>query len=85
MGPAPLAIQLDLWLTDQLILVGFYALLALSLNLINGWARMFSLGHHGFYFLGAYGAAWLTAELPPDLPGMVVIGGAQAVFVPQSG
>ncbi|MDA1195094.1 MAG: branched-chain amino acid ABC transporter permease [Planctomycetota bacterium] len=68
----PLAIKLDLWLTDQVILVGLFALLALSLNLINGWGRMFSLGHHGFYFLGAYGAAWLTAALPTGLPGALV-------------
>lgn len=67
-----LAVKVDLWVADQVILVGLFALLALSLNLINGWARMFSLGHHGFYFLGAYGAAWLTAALPPGLPGVAV-------------
>jgi branched-chain amino acid transport system permease protein len=72
MGVPVLGLQVDLWLSDQLILVGIYALLALSLNLINGWGRMFSLGHHGFYFLGAYGAAWLTALLPTSMPGVLV-------------
>jgi branched-chain amino acid transport system permease protein len=69
----PLALKLDLWLPDQLIYVALFILLALSLNLINGWGRMFSLGHHGFYFLGAYGAAWLTAELPATMPGPLVL------------
>lgn len=68
-----LALQLDLWLPDQLIYVSLLVLLALSLNLINGWGRMFSLGHHGFYFLGAYGAAWMTSALDPGLPGVLVL------------
>ena len=51
------------WWTDLLVLSCIYALLALSLNFINGYAKMFSLGHHGFYAMGAYGAAWLTRTL----------------------
>ncbi len=49
-----------LWWSNLLILAGIYAVLALALNLINGTSRMFSLGHHGFWALGAYAAAWLT-------------------------
>ncbi|MGE0190797.1 MAG: branched-chain amino acid ABC transporter permease [Planctomycetota bacterium] len=73
LGDLPLAMMLHLWLPDQLIQISVLVLLALSLNLINGWGRMFSLGHHGFYFLGAYGAAWMTAELDPGLPGVLVL------------
>ena len=58
----PLAFGLYWW-TDLLVLTCIYALLALSLNFINGYAKMFSLGHHGFYAMGAYGAAWLTRAL----------------------
>ncbi|MGH7162994.1 MAG: branched-chain amino acid ABC transporter permease [Planctomycetota bacterium] len=61
-----LAIQLGnagLWWTNVLALAGIYVLLAVSLNLINGHAGMFSLGHHGFWAIGAYGAAWITNQL----------------------
>ena len=44
---------------------GFYALLALSLNLIWGGAGMVNLGLVGFFALGAYASARLTlAGLP---------------------
>lgn len=59
-------------LTALLILFGINAILASSLNIINGFCGLFSLGHAGFFAVGAYVAAactklWipeLTAELP---------------------
>jgi len=39
---------------------GIYIILALSLNLINGFTGLFSLGHSGFMAIGAYTAALLT-------------------------
>jgi branched-chain amino acid transport system permease protein len=48
------------------LLIGINALLAVSLNLVNGVAGQFSLGHAGFMALGAYTAAWLsTGPLAP--------------------
>jgi len=41
-------------------LCGIYIILALSLNLINGFTGLFSLGHAGFLALGAYTSALLT-------------------------
>jgi branched-chain amino acid transport system permease protein len=41
-------------------LCGIYIILALSLNLINGFTGLFSLGHAGFMALGAYMSALLT-------------------------
>jgi branched-chain amino acid transport system permease protein len=61
-----------LWWTHLLVMVGIYALLGLSLNLINGYGRMFSLGHHGFWALGAYAAGALTAGLAGSIPGPLV-------------
>ena len=61
-----------LWWTNLLVLVAVYALLGLSLNLINGYARMFSLGHHGFWAMGAYAAAWMTVEMHGTVPGPVL-------------
>ncbi len=40
--------------------VGIALLLAESLNVINGYAGQFSLGHAGFMLVGGYAAAWLT-------------------------
>jgi branched-chain amino acid transport system permease protein len=42
---------------------GFYALLALSLNLIWGGAGMVNLGLAGFFALGAYASALLTVKV----------------------
>jgi branched-chain amino acid transport system permease protein len=41
-------------------LSGIYVLLALSLNLLNGFTGLFSLGHAGFMAIGAYVSALLT-------------------------
>jgi len=64
--------ELLFWL-NLLVGAGVYALLALSLNLINGYARMFHLGHHGFWALGAYTAALLSRALEHDLPGPLLL------------
>lgn len=41
-------------------LCGIYVILALSMNLINGFVGLFSLGHAGFMAVGAYTTALLT-------------------------
>jgi branched-chain amino acid transport system permease protein len=50
------------------ILAGIYVTLALSLNLINGFTGLFTLGHAGFMAVGAYTCALLT--MPPELKAM---------------
>src|SRR3954452_22882381 len=42
---------------------GIAFILALSLNLVNGCAGQFSLGHAGFMGVGAYTSALLTTAL----------------------
>ena len=44
-------------------LSAIYIILALSLNLVNGFTGLFSLGHAGFMAIGAYTSALLT--IPP--------------------
>ena len=46
-----------------LIYIGINIILASSLNLINGFAGQFSLGHAGFMAVGAYTAAVTTSAL----------------------
>lgn len=43
-----------------LVIMGINITLAVSLNIINGHAGQFSLGHAGFMAVGAYSAAYLT-------------------------
>ena len=46
-----------------------YALAAVSMNLLNGFTGLFSLGHAGFMLIGAYTYAVLT--IPPEARGSV--------------
>ncbi len=59
------------WLADQLLPASsivltvlrkgaIYSLIAVSLNLLNGFTGLFSLGHAGFMLIGAYTYAILT-------------------------
>lgn len=54
-------------IANNLDLMGVYVILALGLNLINGLAGMFSLGHAGFWAVGAYAAAAFTVHNPLQL------------------
>src|SRR5688572_32588538 len=45
-----------------LVMMGINITLAVSLNIINGHAGQFSLGHAGFMAVGAYTAAFLTTK-----------------------
>jgi branched-chain amino acid transport system permease protein len=55
--------SLDSFQLTILTLCGVNVVLTLSLNLINGFTGMFSLGSAGFMALGAYTMALLT--MPP--------------------
>lgn len=47
---------------SALIIAGIHVLLALGLNLIMGYTGQVSLGHAGFYGLGAYASGVLSAK-----------------------
>jgi branched-chain amino acid transport system permease protein len=77
----PLAAEFQfstLWLEEVLVQVVLYATLAVSLNLVTGFGGMFSLGHHGFFAVGAYAAGWFATVFPGVEPGSL---GAVGVFV----
>jgi branched-chain amino acid transport system permease protein len=64
-----------------LILICINIVLAVSLNLINGYTGQFSLGHAGFMSIGAYTAAILTLDFSAPFPLALLAGGvAAAVF-----
>jgi branched-chain amino acid transport system permease protein len=53
-----------------LVLVGINIILAVSLNLINGYTGQFSIGHAGFYAVGAYTSAALVYYAGPSIRNM---------------
>jgi branched-chain amino acid transport system permease protein len=57
---------------DRLGEIAIWAILAMSLDLIVGFAGMVSLGHALFYGLGAYALAGLTVHLKWP-PGMAIV------------
>src|SRR5215467_11445313 len=52
-----------------LILVGINIILAVSLNLINGFTGQFSIGHAGFFAVGAYTSAYVVSQVAPWVHG----------------
>lgn len=54
---------LDSYIKRILNLCAIYTILALSMNLINGFTGLFSLGHAGFMAIGAYAVGIFTLPL----------------------
>ena len=61
------------YILHLLLLCGIYMILAMSLNLINGKCGQFSLGHAGFWAIGAYSGASFTVFTDMALPGFVML------------
>ena len=59
----------DPYANDILTTLGINIILAVSLNLVNGYAGQFSLGHAGFMSVGAYLSAAVTLFAGPALLG----------------
>ncbi len=60
------------------ILAGIYIILAVSLNLIIGYAGQVSLGHAAFYGVGAYVSALLSLHLSVPFPVGFLLAGLSA-------
>jgi branched-chain amino acid transport system permease protein len=58
--------HIDPYHLDVLIGIGINVILAVSLNLVNGYTGQFSLGHAGFMSVGAYFAAAVSLFLAPQ-------------------
>ncbi|MCL5023545.1 MAG: branched-chain amino acid ABC transporter permease [Nitrospirae bacterium] len=75
---------LDQYIQLILVYLGINIILALSLNLVNGYMGEFSVGHAGFMSAGAYIASFLTVKVFPAgalawaFPAAVVAGGLGA-------
>lgn len=65
----------------NLILIGINIILAVSLNLITGFAGQFSIGHAGFMAIGAYLGAVATVKFQLPFIAAILIGAATAGFL----
>jgi branched-chain amino acid transport system permease protein len=70
-------IGLNTYLLRILIMVGIYSMLAISLNLLTGYTGLVSLGHAGFFAIGAYVSTLLMLDfginfVPAYLAGALV-------------
>jgi branched-chain amino acid transport system permease protein len=88
-GASFLASYLKRYYVGIAVDVGISIILAVSLNLINGYTGQFSLGHAGFMAVGAFTSAKLTLELTPSVPetaqpflfaGAILLGGLVAAL-----
>ncbi len=55
------------YLIPLFVIVGIFIILSLGLNLINGFCGQFSLGHAGFWGVGAYASAVYSVNFPLPL------------------
>ena len=62
--------RIDPYHLDVLTGIGINVILAVSLNLVNGYTGQFSLGHAGFMSVGAYLAAAVTVFIGPKFLGV---------------
>jgi branched-chain amino acid transport system permease protein len=68
------------FISQVLVLVGLYLLLALGLNIVVGYAGLLDLGYVAFFAVGAYLMAILTSADGPLGAPMVAIAGEQGAF-----
>jgi branched-chain amino acid transport system permease protein len=71
--------RIDAYYLQVSIIVGINIILAVSLNLINGYTGQFSLGHAGFMSVGAYTSAAITLNAGPKFFALVGSSGNAAV------
>ena len=64
--------HLDPYFLRVIVTVGINIILAVSLNLVNGYTGQFSLGHAGFMCVGAYTSAVITMFVTPKIIGSIV-------------
>ena len=80
MAILPLFIS-NLYYIQVLIFIGIYIILTLSLNLLNGYVGLLSIGHAAFYGIGAYASAKLVMEAGLPFPlAMLGAGAVAGVF-----
>ena len=78
------AVVTNLYHIQVMIFIGIYTILTLSLNLLNGYVGLLSIGHAAFYGVGAYASAKLVMTVGLPFP-HTLAGHAALVAVVQIG
>jgi len=66
---------MEIYLAHLLILIGIYAMLAMSLNLSLGFTGLFNIGHAAFFGIGAYASSLLMLSLHLPFGVSLLLGG----------
>jgi len=74
--------NIDPYFFGIIMYAGVNIILAVSLNLVNGFTGQFSMGHAGFMSVGGYFAAYLTTSLQASSPALFASApAAGAIFI----
>jgi branched-chain amino acid transport system permease protein len=80
----PLYVKSD-YILRIFVQIGIYVLLTSSLNIVNGYTGLFSVGHAAFFGLGAFGSAVVCAKLGlsfwQGLPTGILVAGLVAYVI----
>ena len=72
------AVRVSPYVVQVFTLAGINIILAVSLNLINGFTGQFSIGHAGFMAIGAYASAFLSVNFGSRMEALFA-------FLPEAG
>jgi len=72
LGVSSISDRIDPYYLRVIVTVGINIVLAVSLNLVNGYTGQFSLGHAGFMCIGAYASAVTTMVVGPRFFGQIL-------------
>lgn len=75
------AVITNLYHIQVMIFIGIYTILTLSLNLLNGYVGLLSIGHAAFYGVGAYASAKLVMTVGLPFPLAMLGAGAVAGLI----
>lgn len=65
--------NIDDYIFTIIIYTGVNIILAVSLNLVNGFTGQFSIGHAGFMSVGAYASAFFSIQLKTAFPELYAV------------
>ncbi len=68
------------YITNLLILIAIYIILAVSLNLALGYTGLLNLGHIAFFGIGAYASTLLTQAGVPFIASFIIAGAISSIF-----
>ena len=74
-------LDINLVNTQIIILIGVYAMLGMGLNILVGYTGLVSLGHAGFYAIGAYCCALLETKLGVSFWPALIASGLLSAFI----